>query len=347
LPTSSFDTFFACTILVAAALIGTAFLGSTMQTRIVSTEDINKESYLKAIADRIINNPGAPVDWGASSALPIDFGLAAASQTSPFELDIDKISRLNKLNKYSLSYADMENTAKLSNIALGITVSQIMAINVLQSSNSTVGSDTSCIFIVSTSINSKPTSASLNCYVTADNYLNEINSTIPETGIGQVTVQIPNSAIDNALLIIFARASIEDRITSFLIYNFAHSTQETTPRDTYLTLSPQDYELSLNDSSPSLTVQNSYVFSYSYQQQLAPIVASQTPIPKLIDRSPLILVVCGSNGAEYFQEWTAYPQVNLKAGANFEGSEQNVFSYLVTIGGVLCRLDLSLGDLPK
>ena len=61
----------------------------------------------------------------------------------------------------------------------------------------------------------------------------------------------------------------------------------------------------------------------------------------------MVLVVCGFNGADFFQEWTAYPQVPLKAGANFAGSEQNVFSYIVTVNGVLYRLDLSLGDLPK
>ena len=76
MPASSFDTFFACTIIVAAALIGMAFLGSTMQTRIASTQDINKDSYLKAIADRIIMNPGSPSEWGSSSVSPIDFGLA-------------------------------------------------------------------------------------------------------------------------------------------------------------------------------------------------------------------------------------------------------------------------------
>ena len=347
MPTSSFDTFFACTILVAAALIGTAFLGSTMQTRIASTEDLNKASYLKAIADRIITNPGTPIDWGTSSALPVDFGLAAASQTSPFELDKDKISRLNNLNNYSLSYADMENTAKLSNIALGIAVSQVMTVNVLQSSNSTVGSDTSFVFTISTSIDSKPSSASLHCYVAAESYLNDVTSTVPNTGDGQVTIQIPNSATDNALLIVFARASIDDRITSYAIYNFAHQTQESTPSSTELALSPNGYTLSLNDSSPDLTVQNSYVFSYSLQQTLPSIENSQVPIPKLLDKSPMVLVVCGLNGAAYFQEWTAYPQVPLKAGSSFEGSEQNVFSYIVTIDGVLYRLDLSLGDLPK
>ena len=346
MPTSSFDTFFACTILVAAALIGTAFLGSTMQTRIVSTQDINKDSYLKAIADHIVTNSGTPTNWGTSSAVPDDFGLAAITSTSPYELDMDKISRLNSQNNRSLSYSDMAIAAKLNNIALGITVSQLMTLNVLQSSNFTVGSETSFTFAVSTRIDSKPTSASLHCYIAADNYLNDLTSTVSDTGVGHVTVQIPTAATDNALLIVFARASIDDRITSYAIYNFAHSTQESTPSSTNLALSPLDYTLSFNDSSPGLTVQNSYVFSYSYQQTITSIQGSQCPIPKLIDKSPLVLLVCGLNGADYFQDWTAYPQVPLKAGANFDGSEQNVFSYLVTIGGVLYRLDLSLGDVP-
>ena len=129
MPTSSFDTFFACTIIVAAALIGTAFLCSTMQTRIDSTQDINKDSFLKAIADRIVTNPGAPANWGSTSSVPVDFGLAASDSTLPYEVDIDKISRLNSTDNYSLSYSDLETAAKLSNIALGITVSQIMTVN--------------------------------------------------------------------------------------------------------------------------------------------------------------------------------------------------------------------------
>ena len=149
------------------------------------------------------------------------------------------------------------------------------------------------------------------------------------------------------LLIIFARASIDDRITSYAIYNFADSTQESTPSSTDLALSPLDYTLSLNDSSPGLTVQDNYVFSYSYQQTISSNTSSQTPIPKLIDKSPIVLVVCGLNGTDYFQEWTAYPQVPLRIGATFEDSEQNIFSYIVTVNGVLYRLDLSLGDLPN
>ena len=344
MPTSSFDTFFACTIIVAAALIGTAFLGSTMQTRIASTQDINKDSYLKAIADHIVTNPGSPIDWGISSALPVDFGLASNPSHSSYELDIDKICRLNSLNNYSLSYLDLSKAAKL-NIALGIKVSQLMTVNILQSSNNSVGSDTSFTFQISTNIDSKPTSASLHCYFAADTYLTEVNASIPDVGVGQVTVQIPTSETENALLIAFARSTIDDRITSYAVYNFGNSTQESIPSSTNLALSPLNYTLSLNDTS--LGVLNGYVFSYSYQQPLSSLEGSQAAIPKLLDKSPLVLVFEGINGTDHFLEWTAYPQIPLKIGANFEGSEQNIFSYIVNVNGVLYRLDLSLGDLPQ
>jgi hypothetical protein len=318
-----------------------------MQNRIAGTQDINKDSYLKAIADRIVTNPGSPTDWGTKSSLPIDFGLASNLSYSPYELDMDKICRLNNLNNYSLSYPELSNASKLTNMALGIRISQLVTINIQQSSNFTEGGVTSFSFTVSTSIDSKPTSANLHSYVVADTYLTEINSTIPDMGVGNVTIQIPTAKTYSALLIIFARSFIDDRLTSYAIYNFAHSIQESTPSSTDLALSPLDYTLNLNDSSTGLTVQDKYIFSYSNKQTISSNTSSQTPFPKLIDKSPIVLVVCGLNGTDQFQEWTAYPQVPLRIGTNFESPEQNIFSYIVSVNGILFRLDLSLGDLPN
>ena len=317
-----------------------------MQTSINSTQDINKDSYLQAIADHIITNPGAPVNWGTSSSVPADFGLAAASSTIPYELDIDKITRLNNLNNYSLSYADMENAAKLNNIALGITVSQVMSINIEQTSNSTIDNDVSFTFAILTSIDSEPTSASLNCYVVANNYLSNVTDSTSGIGVGYVTVQIPSAATGNAMLIVFARASFDDRITSYAIYNFLNSTQESAPSNDILTLTPLNYTLSYTTNSTDLTIQNGYIFSYTYQQNLTPVQGTtQYLIPTIIDKSPFVIVLCGSlNNGAYFQEWTSYPQVPLKAGSSFEDSEQNVFSYIVTINGVLYKVDVSFGD---
>jgi hypothetical protein len=347
LPTSSFDTFFACTILVAAALVGMAFFASTMQTRIASTEDFNKGSYLKAIADHIITSAGSPANWGTDGVLPTDFGLAKAIQTSSYELDRDKISRLSSLDDFALETSQISNAAKLSHIAIGISVRQVIDMNIFQTSNFTVGSSTSFDFAVSASINSKPTSASLHCYAVAHNYLEEINGSIPSAGSSQITVQIPSAETNGAFLIMFAKANIDDRITSYAIYNFAISSQELLSSTNRLNLSPLDYTLTINNTSPDLTVRNCYVFTYSYQRTLPDIDGRTKLIPKLIDNSPSVLVVCAFSADQYFQEWTAYPQVPLETGANFEGAQQNVFSYLITVDGVLYKLDLSLGDPPK
>jgi len=345
LPSTSIDTFFACTIIVAIALIATAFLTTTMQTSINSTQDINKDCYLQAIADHIVTSPGVPANWGESSGVPQDFGLASASSTNPYELDMDKITRLNSQNYYSLSYFDMANAAQLSNIAMGIAVSQIMTINIEQTSNVSAGGYVSCYFAVLTSIDSEPTSATLNCYVEANNYLTTVTNSTSAIGIGSLTVQIPTGSTGNAMLIVFARASFDDRVTSYAIYNFADSAQESAPSNSVLTLTPLNFMLSYATNSTDLAFQNGYVLSYEYQQNLTSQQGTnQYVIPSLADTSPLVIVVSGYSNGDYFQEWTSYPQVPLKVGSSFENSEQNVFSYIVTINGALYKVDLSFGD---
>jgi hypothetical protein len=347
LPTSSFDTFFACTIILAAALIATGFVTSTMQVRIDNTKSINEESYLQAIADHIVTSPGTPNNWGTSSSVPADFGLATSHSTIPYELDIDKVTRLNSLNNYSISYFDMEIASKLNNIAIGIAVSQIMDVSIEQSSSSITGSGESFNLSISTSIDSEPVSASLNCYVVANNYLNNTTGSTSDMGLGSVPVQTPSGAT-NAMVIVFARASFDDRITSYAIYNLENSTQETVSSSDFLTLSPIDYKLNFSTNSSDLTIQDGYVFSYSHQQNLAyKPGAMQCPIPEIVDKSPLVVVVCGVNDGTYFQEWVSYPQVPFNAGSDFSGSQKNVFSYTVTINGVLYKLDISFGGVAS
>ncbi len=316
-----------------------------MQARINSTEDLNKQSYLKAIADYIINSQGSPVDWGSSSTVPTGFGLASSNAAYLYELDVDKVCRLNSLNNCSLSYFDIANSTGLGNLALGITVLQLISINIELVDSQTIGNNVSYTFEVSTSENSKPISTSLHCYVAADNHLDSITNDTSSSGIGYVTVEIPSASVEDALLVVFARASFDQRATSYAVYNFASSAQESTPSNTVLTLSPLDYKLNL--SRDSVTIQKAYVFSYTYQSNLTTISSTEYAIPRIIDKSSFVLVICGLDGAEYFQEWVSYPQVPLSTGANFERSEQNIFSYLVTIKEALYRMELSFGDVIR
>ncbi|HTY74957.1 MAG TPA: hypothetical protein VMD05_05250 [Candidatus Nanoarchaeia archaeon] len=346
MPATSIDTFLACTVIITATLIATGFLFSSMQTSINNTKDINKNSYLQSIAEQIITNPGSPTDWGASNLVPTDFGLARSTSNS-YELDIDKVSRLNSQNYFSLQYADMLKASKLNNVALGISASQVMSIIIQQTSDDNLKTTNSFNFTVSTNINSEPTNANLTAYVFANNVLENITADIQNTevGVNNFAVQIPTNAEDNAMLVVFARASFDSRITSYGVYSFLSAAQEIAPSNDTLVLTPINYTLSIMTNLSDLTIQNGYILSFDHQQTLSlPENGSQCLIPKLIDQSPYVIILNGVNNGTYVQTWTAYPQIPLNAGSSFSGSEQNVFSYTVTINDVLYKVEISFGD---
>jgi len=347
MPTVSIDTFFACSLIVSVALLATASLAGTMQTRINSLQDLNKDAYLRTIAEHIVTGYGTPVDWGSSNAVPTTFGLSDSDSSHLYELDIDKISRLNSQNSYSLSYVQVSNAAKLNNIALGVSISQMLSITVMLSANTTVGDETAYTFKISVSQASGPTSASLHCYVAARDFLSGVSNTTSSSGIGYVSVQIPNSSNGAALLIVFARASFDDRITSYEAYSFAHLSQEPSPNHTFLGLSPLNYTLNLNPNFLGITIEQGYAFSYAYQSNLTSITTTTYAIPAFVDKSPTVLVISGLNGTASFIEWTSYPDIPLDFGSNFENSEKNVFVYIVTVKETLYKLTLSFGDVIK
>ncbi|MCW4024037.1 MAG: hypothetical protein NWF01_03265 [Candidatus Bathyarchaeota archaeon] len=342
MPTTTIDTFFACTIIVAVALIATAFVGSSLIARIDATHNANENVYLQSIADHIVTNCGTPTNWGTSSQIPQDFGLAASNSTVPYEVDADKICMLSTLSTFNLAAS-----AKLSNIALGISVSQILQISLQQPQTQTEAENTTYTFPVQTSINSKLSSASLHCYVLADGFQSDNYYNTSTDGSGSINLQIPTDKTGGAVLLVFARAGFDDRLTSFMVYDFASATQMETPQNQVLNLSAIGYTLTVSSNASGVSVQNVYLFSFATQQNLTETSESQFAVPEIIDNSPFILVVCGENGSVYFQDWTAYPLVPLNAGSNFTNSERNIFSYTVTIKGVLYKLAVSLGGTPK
>jgi hypothetical protein len=329
-----------------AVLIATAFLGVTLQARIAGTDDANKDSYLKALADHIVTYPGSPTSWGTQSAVPVDFGLAKYPSTGVYQLDIDKVSRLNRLNTNAISYFDLLNSEKLNNMSLGISVAQVMTLTVEQLSTHNAGGVTYAELSVAAGINTKPVCAELHCYIVADGYFYNASASIPQSGIYTLTVHVPTDLVENAYIVAFARSSFDERITSYAVYNFATGQQESQPASTGLSLSPQNYRLSFQQT-PEVSVQNVYALTYTYINNVTVFQGSNYAIPKTVDTSPIVLFACGRNGAQYIEEWTSYPQVPLTAGSTFPNSERNVFSYLATVEGVLYRIEISLGDIYR
>ncbi|MEM4142630.1 MAG: hypothetical protein QW445_00615 [Candidatus Bathyarchaeia archaeon] len=343
MPTESIDTFFACTLIVSVALLAMASLAGTMQARINNLPDLNKNAYLNTIAEYILTNSGTPADWGSSAIAPSVFGLSRNG--SPFyELDIDKISRLNSQDSYALSYVQVLNATRLRNIALGISVSQILSIDVALAKIESSESITDYTFTISVRHASGSVNATLQCYVVAGAFTSKTYNTTSGTGLGYVSVPIPNSASGPALLIVFARAASDDRITSYAAYSFTHLSHEHLPNSTFLTLNPLNYTLSVVYNFPNVTVNNAYAFSYNYQTNLTTTSTASYAIPRWVDKSPLVLVVCGYNDTTPFIEWVAYPNVPFDFGANFANAEKNVFSYVVIIKETFYKLTISFGD---
>jgi hypothetical protein len=346
-PAISIDTFFACSLLVSVALLATASLAGTMQDRINSMQDLNKQDYLRNIAEHLVTSYGTPVDWGAAGAAPNSFGLADSEASYLYALDVDKISMLNSQNGYSLSYFQVSKAAKLSNIASGISISQMLSITATLSATSSMGDETAYTFQISVSQASGPTSAALQCYVVSKDYVSAVANTTSSAGFGYITVQIPNASNGPALLVVFARATFDERITAYRTYSFAHLSEEPSPNHTFLELSPLNYTLSVETNFPDMTIAHGYAFSYAYQSNLTAISATTYAIPEFVDKSPTVLVISGLNGTTSFVEWTSYPDVPLNFGADFENSEQNVFVYNVLVKGTLYKLTLSFGDVVQ
>ena len=344
MPTESIDAFFACTLLVSVALLATASLAGTMQARIDKLPDFNKNDYLNAIAEYILTNSGSPAEWGATGTAPLTFGLSRSGSNLLYEVDIDKISRLNNKSSYALSYVQAINAARLQNIAFGISVSQILSIDVELAKVVSSESLTEHTFTTTVKHATGPVNATLQCYVVAGDFTSSVYNTTLRTGLGYINVQIPNSASGPALLIIFARAAFDERITSYAAYSFAHLSQEPESNFTFLTLSPLNYTMSVVYNFPNVTINKAYAFSYNYQTNLTALSAASYAIPRWVDESPIVLVACGYNGTTPFIEWTAYPNVPFNFGANFEDAEQNTFSYVVIIKETFYQVTISFGD---
>jgi hypothetical protein len=344
MPTSSIDTFFACTVILAAALIATIFVASTLQLQINDSQELNKQSYLNALAHHIIYDPGIPFDWGTTNAIPSDFGLASSSSQKFSELDVNKI---NRLFNSTLSYSEFATSTNLYNTALGLKVSQIIDINIQQSSNSTNNHFTTFVFDISTSINSKPTRTMLHAYTRAENFLNEITTSTSENGNFNLSIEIPETDVSSAYLIIFAREQSDSRMTSFAIFNFNSSTQEFANSDNFLTIDgPINNKLTWTSVNSSLNIDKGEIFSFGYAQNVS--VAQGTSyclLPNLVDSSPQIIILNGHINGNYFQTWIANPRIPFEVGSDFNQSEQNIFTYLVTIKENLYKVEISFGDL--
>jgi hypothetical protein len=338
MPTISIDTFFACSLMVSVVIITIALSANALDAHLSAFQNLSEEEYLRVFSEFLVSNCGSP------TSVPGTLGLAKTDSQYPWEVDADKVCRLNSQNAFALKYSELLKSSGLNNIALGISISQMIDISTSLSSNVTSENSTIYVFNVHASQQGTPVVASLHCYIFAEYFETEVFNNTSTDGNCCVEFNMPNSVEGPSLLVTFARASYDPRITAYEVHPFAHLSQETFPNDIFLHLSPLNNTLYVNSNSSDLTIFHSYVCSYSYQTNMSIISDSAYAIPRMLE-SPLVLVMTGSNSSTSFVEWTAYPQLPLEIGSDFADSESHSFNYIVATNGNLYRLVVRLGGL--
>jgi hypothetical protein len=351
MPAISVDTFFACSLMVLLVLSAMAGASKLLYPYLSNTIDENIAERYREISRYLLLNGGAPSAWGQNGqTIPETFGLAETGSKEPYELDIDKVSRLNSENFYALSYAQMFTALKISDTSFRIEIKPIFEVTTNLTATFQETNETIYQFDIMTEKHGVPVQTELKCYAVAENHLESYNA-YASNGRCYLNITIPNNVTGPALLAVFARSMYVSNVESFNVCTFMHESAEPSSKGTFLKLSPLNYTLTASFLYPEIVLSNAYALSFNYNATMPQTANSNESttydIPHFLDASPTLIIVAGWNSTSFFTEWTAYPQVPLQIGANFDGSVSlsNVFaySYVITIISALYECTVWLG----
>jgi hypothetical protein len=296
------------------------------------------------LASHILLNPGTPSNWGQSRTIvPSSLGLAKTGSTVPYELDIDKVSRLNSENAYSLTYRQLWESLGMEDVSFQIEIKTLFEVSIDLVSSQTLENETTYEFEIFTGKSGMPVPSNLSGYVVVADFVNEVNGSTSSSGAGSLSVSIPNSVNGTALLLVFAEAKAYSKTVAFSVFAFGHNSATPFPNGTFTRLSPLDFVLNVSFTYPDTDVQKAQVFTFNYNFSLTEKAqGSQSveyAVPRLLDSCPMVMVLTGYNGSTSFAEWVSYPQLPLSIGANFSqsiaGSKIVSQSHIVTINFAL------------
>ncbi len=344
MPSSSVDTFLACSVMVILALsaiVGTSKVTTPYLNDLSGRDDTER---FQQLASHVMLSTGNPSNWGQlGKTVPSSLGLARADSSEEYELDIDKVTRLNSRNIYSLTYAQLWEALGTTDVAFQLEVRTLFEVSINSASNSTQGDQTSYEFEITAKKSGMPISAELHGYVAVGNFVNETTSSTSASGVRSLTVNIPNSISGAALFLVIARTETNPHIVSFSTYSFGHNSQTPLPNGTFMGLSPLAHVLNASFVSPATEIMRANIFTFNYNFSLAEKAAGvqhkEYSIPRILDTSPILMVLTGNNASTSFADWVAYPQLPLQIGMDFSqstaGSKIITQRHVVTINQAL------------
>lgn len=355
MPTISIDTFFACSLMVLLVLSAMAAVSKVLYPHVSSAVDQNAAERYREISKYMLLNRGTPKNWGQNQqVVPETFGLAKASADNPYELDTDKVSRLNVENLYVVSYAQIFTALGTPDVTFRIGIKQVFETAISLTATFENINETIYQFEISTEKYGVPVQAELKCYVVAQNYLEALSADTSSMGISYLNVTLSNSVDGPVLLLVFAKAVSNAKLMSFNAYAFEHNSAQPSPRGTFLRLSPLNYSLNASFIYSGTSLSTAYALTFNYSSTLTQTASNNQSatfsIPRTVEASPMMLIVTGWNSTSFFTEWTTYPQIPLQMGVDFAVSTalSNVFAYQysVTINSAIYECTIWLGG-PK
>jgi hypothetical protein len=351
MPTISVDTFFACSLMVLLVLSAMATTSKLLYPHINNAVNDNITERYAEVSKYLLLNTGNPSDWGQNcQTIPETFGLAKTDSNSVYDLDVDKVSRLNSENLHAVSYAQIFTVLKMPDVSFRMEIKPIFEVAINLTATLEAENETTYQFEISTEKHGVPIQTELECYAIAENHL-ETNNATASDGKAYVNTTLSNDVKGPAIFVAFAKAVCNSKIVSFGTYTFAHNSAEPKARDTFLRLSPLNYTLTASYIYAGLNLSKTYALTINHCSNLTQTTSDNQSatysLPHFLDSSPTILVVTGWNSTTFFTEWTAYPQIPLETGANFADSItlSNVFTntYTVTINSALYECTVWLG----
>jgi hypothetical protein len=351
MPAISVDTFFACFLMVLLVLSAMAATSKILQPFVFNGRSENTSERWNALSKYILQNIGTPEDWGESrTAPPSTFGLARADGGMPYEVDIDKVCRLNSENVYAVTYAQAFTALGVPDASFRIEVKPVFEVNVSLAATFPSYNDTVYQFEVLTTRHGVTVETELACYTVAQSYL-ELHYVDASDGRVYVNITLPNTVTGPALLAVIAKSLPDPGIASFNVCPFAHNSSAPNPKGTFLRLSPLNYSLDASFIQRDVNLSDAYALTFNYHSTLVEATSNNESatfdIPHFLDSCPTVIVVTGHNSTALFAEWTTYPQIPLQAGADFSTatSLSNVFSYtyIVSINSAAYECTVWLG----
>jgi hypothetical protein len=335
-------------ILVLSAMAGTSKL---LYPHINNEANDDIAERYGEISEYLLLNDGMPSNWGQScQTVPELFGLAKAASMDSYDLDIDKVSRLNSENLYAISYAQISTALSMPDVSFRMEIKPIFEVAISLAATLKAANQTTYQFEILTEKRGVPIQAELKCYVIAENYL-EADYSYVSNGRAYVNTTLSDEVKGPGLFVAFAKAVCNAKIASFGTYIFAHNSEQPKPNRTFLMLSPVNYSLTTSLIYPGTNLSKTYALTVNYYSDLKQTSSDNQSViyslPHFLDASPTLIVVTGWNSTAFFTEWTAYPQIPVQTGANFADSISlsNVFAdtYTVTINSALYECTVWLG----